>query len=483
MQIEEISRSYNKKTKIVATIGPASESEEKLEKMIKAGMNVARLNFSHGTHEWHGKIIKRIRKICAKLNANIGILADLQGPRIRVQTNGDIDAKRGKEILVSDVRYRKVVSDMSASIFFLDHPGIIDGIKEGNEILVEDGLIKVKVIKKEKNFLRTKVIDGGMIKNRKGVNIPDAQLNIGVITKKDDLDLKFSLENGVDFVALSFVSSAKDILDLRKKMKRILGKKDSPQIIAKIERKEAIKNLDEIIEQTDIVMVARGDLGIELDPSKVVIWQKEIIKKSLKKAKPVIVATQMLNSMIENPRPTRAEVSDVSNAVIDHTDAVMLSGESASGKYPIESVKMMTEIIKNTEESPFDDVYKYMDLHITTEYATVVRSAYEIAKSYDVKAIVMISLSGFTARLVSHFRPDQNILVVTNNTKTFNQFSLVWGISGYLFEGDEKLETLIDKMLVKAKKEKCVNAGDNVVVIVGRDCSGNKMRLVGIRRA
>jgi len=187
--------------------------------------------------------------------------------------------------------------------------------------------------------------------------------------------------------------------------------------------------------------------------------------------------------MIENPRPTRAEVSDVSNAVIDHTDAVMLSGESASGKYPIESVKMMTEIIKNTEESPFDDVYKYMDLHITTEYATVVRSAYEIAKSYDVKAIVMISLSGFTARLVSHFRPDQNILVVTNNTKTFNQFSLVWGISGYLFEGDEKLETLIDKMLVKAKKEKCVNAGDNVVVIVGRDCSGNKMRLVGIRRA
>jgi pyruvate kinase len=484
MQTESISCSCNKKTKIVATIGPASESEDMLKKMIGAGMNVARLNFSHGTHQWHKDTIERIRKISDKMGENIGIMADLQGPRIRVSTAREVIAKRGKELLVSDVYYRRAVSNTSADIFYLDCPEIIDQIKEDDEIMIEDGLIKLKVFKKGKNFLRTRVIDGGIIRNHKGVNLPDSDLNIGVVTKKDIADLKMSLENDVDFVALSFVSCAKDILDLRKRMERILKRKnDLPKIVAKIERKEAIKNLDEIIEATDAVMVARGDLGIEMDQSKVVIWQKEIIKKSLKKAKPVIVATQMLNSMIENPRPTRAEVSDVSNAVIDHTDAVMLSGESASGKYPVESVKMMAEIIRNTEESPFDDVYKFMDLHISNEYATVVRSAYEIAKSYDVKAIAMLSLSGFTARLVSHFRPDQNILVVTNNRKTFNQFSLVWGVCGYLFEGDNNLKDLVVKMIDQAKKNKQVKTGDSVVVIIGRVLNGEKMRLVGIRKA
>ncbi|TSD02231.1 MAG: pyruvate kinase [Parcubacteria group bacterium Athens0714_25] len=484
MTVRNISCFCEKKTKIVATIGPVSESKEMLEKMIKTGMNVARLNFSHGAHQWHKKTINNIRQVSDKLGANIGIMADLQGPRIRIATSGDVIARKGKELLVSDVRYRKSVSNMSADIFYLDYPGIIDCIKEGDTIMIEDGLIKLEVSKKSSNFLRTRVIDGGVIRNHKGVNLPDSDLNIGVVTKKDIDDLKMALENDVDFVALSFVSCAKDINGLRKRMERILGRKnDLPQIVAKIERKEAINNLDEIIESTDVVMVARGDLGIEMDQSKVVIWQKEIIKKSLKKAKPVIVATQMLNSMIENPRPTRAEVSDVSNAVIDHADAVMLSGESANGKYPVESVKMMAEIIRNTEESPFDDVYKYMDLHISSEYATVVRSAYEIAKSYNVKAIAMISLSGFTARLVSHFRPDQNILVVTNRKKTFNQFSLVWGVCGYLFEDDKNLEDLIVKMLDQTKKDKRLKTGDSVVVIIGRVLNGEKMRLVGIRKA
>ena len=474
----------NKKTKIVATIGPASESMEVLRKMIKSGMNVARLNFSHGEHSWHKQVIKTIRQAADDLGANVGILADLQGPRIRIHTSQDIELRKGEEVLVSDIKYKKVISDFSSKIFYLDHPGIIDGIEAGNEILIEDGIIKIRISKKEKNLLRAEVIDPGVVKNHKGVNLPGAKINIGVITSKDEKDLKFALDEDVDFVALSFVSSAKDIRNLRKKIGKKAKRKNSlPQIVAKIERKEAIDNLEEIIEESDVIMVARGDLGIEMNESKVVLHQKNIIIKSLKRTTPVIVATQMLNSMIENPRPTRAEVSDVCNAVIDHADAVMLSGESANGKYPIESVKAMNEIIESTEQSPFDDIYKTIDIYLPSEYAAVIRGAYELANSYGAKAIALMSLSGFTARLISHFRPDQKLIVATNNRKTFNQFSLLWGVEGYLFPKSEKLDGLIEKMIEKAKKEKKINKGDDIVLFVGRDEKRKKVRLVGVRKA
>ena len=471
-----------KKTKIVATIGPASENKENLRKMIKGGMNVVRLNFSHGEHKWHKSVIKTTRELSYELGVNIGILADLQGPRIRIQTPNNVTLRNGETIFVGDTKHKKNITNFSSKIFYLDYPGIIEKIKEGSEILIEDGLIKVKVIKGGKQYLQTKVVDGGVVKNHKGVNIPGADINIPVVTSKDQKDLKFALKEGVDFVALSFVRNGNDIKGLKKRIERIVkNDKNIPQVISKIERKEAIDNLDDIIIESDAIMVARGDLGIEINEAKVVVLQKEIIKRSLMCLKPVIVATQMLDSMIKNPRPTRAEVSDVSNAVIDHTDAIMLSGESANGKYPLKSIKIMAEIARETEHSPFDDIYKGLNYNIESDYAVVVKSAYELARSFDAEAILAISISGFTARLISHFRPEQKILIATNNKKTFNQLSLLWGVEGYLFENDKKLDTLVDKMVKEAKNRKRLKKGHTAVVIMGRGPKGEKMQLVGVR--
>jgi len=402
-----------KKTKIVATLGLVSDSKEVLKQMIENGMNVARLNFSHGSHEWHGNVIKIIRELSQELDIAVGILADLQGPRIRTVVVENVEMKPGEFVLVSDIFYapnfqfpisnfQSISNDQISNDrkFSLDVEKIIDDVEVGNEILIEDGLMKIVVKEKNEGVLLCEVIDGGTVKNHKGVNIPDAKLQISPITEKDEKDLAFVLSQDVDFVAMSFVSTGANIETLRDKMKNILGREDNlPQIIAKIERKEAIKNLDDIIEHTDAIMVARGDLGIEIEGTKVAILQKEIVKKSLQAMKPVIVATQMLDSMIVNPRPTRAEVSDVTNAVVDHADAVMLSGESASGKYPVESVRTMKDIIENTEASPFDDVTHLLALNGEGDFKKVIKSAYELAKSSSAKAVVLGSASGFTARL------------------------------------------------------------------------------------
>jgi pyruvate kinase len=473
-----------KKTKIVATLGLVSDSKEVLRKMIESGMNVARLNFSHGSYEWHGNVIKIIRELSEEMGVNIGILADLQGPRIRTLVNDPIEIATGEKLLVSDVAKQQSVVDGSSfdKKILLDVPEIIDDVEVGNEILIEDGLMKVRVVEKTEAFLLTEVIDGGTIKNHKGVNIPDAKLKINPITEKDERDLEFVLGQDVDFVAMSFVSSGENIEELRGKMRKILGRSENlPQIIAKIERKEAIKNLDDIIEHTDAVMVARGDLGIEIEGTKVAILQKEIVKKSLSAVKPVIVATQMLDSMIENPRPTRAEVSDVTNAVVDHADAVMLSGESASGKYPIDSVRTMKEIIENTEASSFDDVNQQLDVDKDGDFKRVISSAYELAKASSVKAIVLGSASGFTARLFSHFRPEQPMLVVTHNPKTCNQLALVWGVQAKLHDKGGVFREDIDWLIEDAKKNNILSQGDKVVLILGRTPDGEQMRLIGIK--
>lgn len=466
-----------KKTKIVATLGLVSDKKETLMEMVEAGMNVARLNFSHGSHEWHGSIIKTIREISEEKNMAIGILADLQGPRIRTMVAEPIEIAKGEEVVVSDV-----AKNFAEAKFSLDVPNIIDDIEVGHEILIEDGLMKVVVKEKKPDHLVCTVVDGGTIKNRKGVNIPDAKLNIDAITEKDQQDLEFVLAQGVDFVAMSFVGSGADIESLRDRMKKFLGREnDLPQIIAKIERKEAIKNLDDILEHTDAVMVARGDLGIEIEGTRVAILQKEIVKKSLQAMKPVIVATQMLDSMINNPRPTRAEVSDVTNAVVDHADAVMLSGESASGKYPVESVRTMKDIIENTEASPFDDVDFLMELNGNEEFKKLVKSAHELANEIKAKAVVLGSASGFTARLFSHFRPTQPMLVVTHNPKTYNQLSLVWGIQAKLYERGEVFREDIDWLVEDAKKQGVLETGDKIVLILGKTPDGEQMRLVGIK--
>ncbi len=471
-----------KKTKIVATLGLVSDSKEILKEMIESGMNVARLNFSHGSHEWHGNVIKIIRELSEEMNVAVGILADLQGPRIRTVVVEPIEIRKGETILVSDIGKAKS-EKLKAKSFLLDVENIIDDIEVGNEILIEDGLMKVVVREKlDGRYLTTEVIDGGTVNNHKGVNIPDAKLQISPITEKDEKDLAFVLGQDVDFVAMSFVSTGANIETLRDKMKKILGREDNlPQIIAKIERKEAIKNLDDIIEHTDAVMVARGDLGIEIEGTKVAILQKEIVKKSLQAMKPVIVATQMLDSMIGNPRPTRAEVSDVTNAVVDHADAVMLSGESASGKYPVESVRTMKEIIENTEASPFDDVKHLLTLNGDGDFKRVIKSAYELAKNSSAKAVVLGSASGFTARLFSHFRPEQPMLVVTHNKKTFYQLSLVWGIQAKLYDRGEVFREDIDWLIEDAKQNGVLASGDKVVLILGRTPDGEHMQLVGIK--
>ena len=470
-----------KKTKIVATIGPASDSKETLRELILAGLNVCRINFSHGTYETNGKVITMVRELSKELNVPVGIMVDLQGPRIRTLVNEDLEIKTGERVLIYDVAKKPESGEMK--MIGLDWPGIIMDIELGNAILIEDGLKRLVVVEKNSDYLVAEVVNGGVIKNHKGVNVPDSKLKIGAVTKKDEEDLAYAMSREVDFIALSFVSNGKEIEETREKMRELLGREDNlPQIVAKIERKEAIKNIEDIISATDVIMVARGDLGIEMDETKVVIYQKEIIAKCVRAVRPVIVATQMLESMIQNPIPTRAEVSDVSNAVIDHTDAVMLSGESANGKFPQKAVATMSQIISDTEESRFDDDFKCATPadDKDQDYVAIVESAYNLAKDSKAKAIVAITVSGLTARLIAHFRPMQSNYVATISEKVYNQLSLVWGVESYLLENVDK-ESLIETMLERLKSEKKIEAGDKVVVVLGRIPGGEKMRLVGIR--
>jgi len=453
-----------KRTKIVATIGPASEKKETLKSMIRAGMNVVRLNFSHGEHDWHAKIIKTVRNLSEEMKQPIGIMADLQGPRIRVGNYEEFSAKVGDIIFVSDKKSGRT------NELLIDSDGVCTFLKAGERILIEDGLIEIKVIEKRGKLVRGEVISGGEIKPRKGINFPDTDLRLAAVTKKDEKDLRFVLGKDVDFVALSFVSNAQEIKALKSKIKKILGRsKDLPLIIAKIERKEAIKNINEIIKAVDGIMVARGDLGIEMDESKVVLYQKEIIAKCLRETKPVIVATQMLDSMINNPIPTRAEVSDVSNAVIDHADAVMLSGESANGKYPVKTVETMSKIIRDTEESPFDDLeHGFLRDSSSSVSAAVANSTHELAKNSGAEAIVVASLSGFTARMIARHRPQQNIFVMTNSKKTYFNLALLWGTESFILSDCDTLDELINKSLETLKKKKLLKEKDKIIIVTGR---------------
>lgn len=466
-----------KKTKIVATIGPASDSRENLTKLVEAGVNVVRLNFSHGDFSSHGKIIDLVRELSVELKRPIGILADLQGPRIRVGNSEKFLIEKDEIIFVSD---KKTTEEKE---LIIDSDRVSSSLQVGERILIEDGLMHLEVIERIGETVKAKVINGGEIKPRKGINVPDTKVPFGAVTDKDQKDLEFALSREVDFVALSFVSNGAEIEAVRENMKKILEReKDLPQIVSKVERKEAMKNIKEIIKASDVIMVARGDLGIEMEEAKVVIYQKEIIAKCLRANTPVIVATQMLDSMIVNPIPTRAEVSDVSNAVIDHTDAVMLSGESANGKYPMEAVETMKNIITNVEDSPFDDInVGILDECLRDDYTALVRSAHELARTSKAKAIVMYTERGFTARMMSHYRPEQMMIAATNSLKTYNQLSIVWGIRAYLFEDGETRENFIDLIIKKTKDDSKLEKGDKVVVILGKTSTGKSMTMVGIK--
>ena len=361
-----------KHTKIIATIGPASEKIEILENMMKLGLNVCRLNFSHGDHIWHEKAIKKIRKAAQKSERRVGIMADIQGPRIRVASKKEIKLDQGDNVFLSD--QKSVHSHRYKKEILLDWDDFYTHTNKGDRVFIEDGLIDLEIEKREKGGCVAKVIVGGIVKTHKGVNIPAISSHLGFLTEKDLKDLDFVLSKEVDFIAASFVGNSQDIINLRniiknweekhcKLAKTTVGKihrtgmnLDMPWIVAKIERKKAIKNIDEIIKEVDAIMVARGDLAIEMQQEKVTIFQKEIIEKCNRAKKPVIVATQMMHSMIENARPTRAEITDITNAVIDQSDAVMLSNETATGNYPEKVIETVAKIIKEAEDSPYNDV-------------------------------------------------------------------------------------------------------------------------------
>lgn len=475
-----------KRTKIVCTLGPASGTKEKITELVKAGMNVARLNFSHGTHEEHAQMIQLIRSIAAETGEPIAILQDLQGPKIRV---GELP-ERGVELKVGmQVVFTTGKADIPKKLP-VTYAKLHEDVKPGERLLFDDGLMSGKVVKVEGQDVTCEIIDGGILLSHKGINLPDTKVTASSLSDKDEDDVKFGVAQGVDWVALSFVREAKAIYDLRFLMKQYeaeLGIKTSVahpiRIIAKIEKGEAVKHIDEIIEAADGIMVARGDLGIEIKAEEVPLIQKRLIDKCLAAAKPVIVATQMLDSMIRNPRPTRAEVSDIANAVIDHTDAVMLSGETASGKYPRESVETMAKVIREAEASIYDnlDDKPAVKLNRTTDEA-VSQVAKILAKDVGAKGILVASMSGDTGRLVSRHRPELPIYVATDDDRVQRQLNLSWGVVPFILPKCRTVEELVERSVGHLLQQKRIKKGDKLIVVAGEPVGvSGRVNLVEIR--
>jgi pyruvate kinase len=445
-----------KKTKIICTLGPTSESVKVLTEMVRVGMNVARLNFSHGDHENHALLIKNIRKVSEKLKVPIAIIQDLHGPKIRVGgLKEPITVKVGQSVVIG--QDFKLDSDVMKSI------------RPKQRILIEDGLIELEVQRIVSSKIYCVALSAGKIQDKKGVNLPRTKLKIPILGKKDIEDLQFGLRNDVDYIALSFVRTRKDIQNLKALIKKYNPKGFTvPKIIAKIEKPEAVKNFDSILKEADAIMVARGDLGVEMPASQVPIIQKTIIQKCLRAAKPVIVATQMLDSMIRNPRPTRAEVSDVANAVIDNTDCVMLSGETAFGRYPVEAVGQMTKIIQATEKSAFLPAHKHFIDKAVSRSEAIADSVFDIAAHTKAKVIVGATESGFTAREIAHERPPfTRIIMLTPSAKVQRQMCLIWGITSFISPEVKNYEALVKMMIDTVKKEKIVRKGEQLIIVTG----------------
>jgi len=459
-----------KRTKIVCTIGPASNTDEKIRDLLKAGMNVARLNFSHGTHEEHAQVIKRLRSASAELDMPLAILQDLQGPKIRV---GELP----KEGVTLTAGKTVIFTTGTASIKDLKLPVTYDklheDVKPGERILLDDGLLSAKVVEVKGKDVVCEVIDGGILTSHKGINFPNTKLSVSAITEKDKDDAVFGVSQDVDWVALSFVRSAKEIYDLKYLIQGEQAKLGGSagmtpiRVIAKIEKPEGVENIDEILEAVDGIMVARGDLGIEMPAEEVPLIQKRLIDKCLVAAKPVVVATQMLDSMIRNPRPTRAEVSDIANAVIDHTDAVMLSGETASGKFPVESVETMAKVALEAEASRYDDMPLRMDIVSKSTDDAMSEVASILANGIKAKLILVASMSGDTARLVSRYRPQLPILAATSDEKVMHQMSISWGVIPFVLPRCASVEELVDRSIGHLKKKKFVKTGDKIIVVAG----------------
>ncbi len=471
------------RTKVVATIGPASDSVSKLEQMMLAGMRVARLNFSHGDHPSHAKLIKSIRAAARRLGIEVAILQDLQGPRIRVGNLPEqgVAAKKGSKLaLVGESQTRiGVPGHLTVPIQYQE---LYRDVRKGTTILIEDGTIQLKVLKVKNKVIYCKTKVAGVIKSHKGINVPDVTLSVDVITDKDKKDIVFGQKHGVDYVALSFVKDASDIRRLKQLIKKAQPKGTlvPTKAMAKIERKEALANLDDIVEEVDAIMVARGDMGIEVSPQEVPIWQKTLIEKCLEHAKPVIVATQMLDSMIHNPQPTRAEVSDVANAVIDHTDAVMLSGESATGKYPIKAVKMLTKVAIVTEGSRFDD-FVCGPQRVSGKDAALAHAACQMHLNIGAKAAIVFTKDGESARLLSRHRPELPIIALTPDLRVQRQLALSWGVIAVKVSEKATGKLLLKRALDFLQKQKLARKGDMVIIVHPESFSpleaGHQLRL------
>jgi len=457
--------------KIVCTIGPSSSDCESINKLLDAGMDVARLNFSHGTHESHGQLIELIRNCSKDSNRPVAILQDLQGPKLRV---GDLPKEGillevGQTLNLYTIGYGKEDFVGEQKSLPLDVPNLARGVKPGSRILLDDGHLELQVKEINGETVVTKVVIGGVLTSHKGVNLPGAHLGIPSFTEKDREDLEFGLTHDVDYVAISFVETAQDVEIVREAMKEIDPERANTPIIAKLERPEAVKNLHDIIHVADGVMVARGDLGVETSPALVPIIQKEIIQMANRHAKVVITATQMLDSMIHNPRPTRAEASDVANAIFDGTDAVMLSGETASGEYPVESVKMMDSIVREAEKhnQEWGRVEHFPKEALREDALSMCAAARELAHDRNVSDVTVFTLSGKTALLMSKVRPRVPIIALSSEERTLALVNLYWGVQPMLIPHVNSLEEMVYRVDNALMERSHIKPGQQIVLISG----------------
>jgi len=456
-----------RRAKIVATLGPASSDPQSIKQLMRAGMDVARINFSHGTRERHAEVIQTLREIARELKRPITIMQDLSGPKIRTgeMEDGQVKIKQGETLTITA---QKTLG--TTEIISVTYPQLTKSVQTGGKILIDDGKLELEVVEIKDDQVITEVKVGGILKPRKGVNLPGTDLNLKAMTKKDLQDLKFGLDQDIDIIALSFVRSAADIGRLRQAITKFDCEKSKIPVIAKLEHPEAIENLHEIIHASDGVMVARGDLGIEMPPEEVPIVQKRIISMANKHLVYVITATQMLDSMVSNPRPTRAEASDVANAVLDGSDAVMLSGETAIGAYPVKTVDMMASIIRQGEQHM--EEWGQSLLHVTEDFVrddavAITRAARELAHDRPVAAIAVFTTSGRTARLMSKARPVVPILAFTPVEKTYDYLAMLWGTTPYLIPHADSLEEMlahVDQAVVEGTR---VQPGQEILLIAG----------------
>jgi len=455
----------SRRAKIIATIGPASNSIDVLTQLIDAGMNMARLNMSHGTHDSHRSICEKVREISRQKGTAVGILLDLQGPRIRTGLIPDslpIELESGTRI--------RVVSEPTPStskMIVINYPYLTKDLIIGDQILIDDGQLELKVAALHKNEIEADVITGGILKSRKGVNFPGISLTVSGLMEKDYEDLAFGVEMQVDAIAMSFVCSGEDMIALRGAIENLAPECDHIPIIAKLERPQAIDDLDSILEHSDGVMIARGDLGVEVSPERVPSLQKQIIKRALAKRRFVVTATQMLESMIRNPRPTRAEASDVANAVFDGSGALMLSGETSIGKYPTKSIQTMNRIILDAESHAAEwgiRSINEIDHRLSGAVATTL-AARSLAENCRVTAIAVFTRSGRTARLMANARPKEQILAFTPETDAYRQMALLWGVEPHLVPMSQSVEEMIDHVETALISSGRISKGEKVVIV------------------